>query len=145
MDLWEFSFINTLFLDVIFSKGLIFNLFEHLIDLFFALLLVYFSLKVEILTFFFSGRITFPWVPKFEVQFFELFVFLSPFEDSEDSLDKDESDSEDIVSTESLSDVKNSILNFFFVDDLPEISSFNEWLLVKIEKQKDYMLIEWTK
>ena len=62
-----------------------------------------------------------------------------------DSLDKDESDSEDIVSTESLSDVKNSLLDFFFVDDLPEISSFNEWLLVKIEKQKDYMLIEWTK
>ena len=56
---------------------------------------------------------------------------MSPFEDSEDSLDKDESDSEEIVSTESQSDAKNSVLDFFFVDELPEISSFNKQLLKK--------------
>ena len=70
---------------------------------------------------------------------------MSPFEDSEDSLDKDESDSEEIVSTESLSDAKKSFLGFIFVDILPEISSFNEWLRIKIEKGKDDMLIEWAK
>ena len=55
---------------------------------------------------------------------------MSPFEDNEDSLEKDESDYEEMVSSESLSDTKNSFLDFFFVDDLPEISSFNEQLQV---------------
>ena len=70
---------------------------------------------------------------------------MSPFEDNEDSLDEDESDCEEMISSESLSDTKNSFLDFFFVDDLPETSSFNERLREKIEKQKDKMLIEWTK
>ena len=78
-------------------------------------------------------------VPKFEVQFLN---FLFPFEDIEDSLDEDVSGCEEMVSTESLFDAKNSLLDFFFVDDLPEISSFNERLRIKIEKQKDDMLIE---
>ena len=39
MDLWQFTFINTLFLDGIYSEVVLFNLFECLIDLFFVPLL----------------------------------------------------------------------------------------------------------
>ena len=66
--------------------------------------------------------------------FLNFLFLLSPFEDIEDSLGKDISDCEEIVSFQSLSDAKDSFANFFFVDDLPEISSFNEQFQEEIEK-----------
>ena len=143
MDLWEFSFTNALFLDGKYSKGLLSKLFELLIDFVFVPL-------PDFGLFFFKGRSyvlkgNFCFSTKIWSSIFELFLFLFPLEDNEDSLDKDESDSEEVVSSESLSDTKNSFLDFFFVDNLPKTCSFNERLREKIEKQKDKMLIEWTK
>ena len=77
--------------------------------------------------------------------FWTFCFFLSPFEDSEDSLEEDDYNSEEIVSTESLSVAKKSCLDLFFVDNLPKMSSFNERLQEKVEKWKDDMFIEWAK
>ena len=70
---------------------------------------------------------------------------MSPLDDIDDSLDKDVSNSEQMNSSQSLSDVKDSLLDFFLVEDLPNKSSFNEQLREEIEKWKDEMFIEWTK
>ena len=59
--------------------------------------------------------------------------FLPPFEDTEDSLDKEVSDCGEMGSSKSISDTKDSILDFLD-DNLPNISSFIEQLQEEIEK-----------
>ena len=148
MDLWEFSFTNILFLDGIDSEELLLNLFEDLIDWIFVPLLdfgLFFCKGIYFFHFLFGDDNFCFSIKSCSLIFWTFCSFFSLFDDYEVSLDKHESDSEEMVSTESLSDAKNSFLYFFFVDDLPEKISFNERLRVKIEKQKVNMLVEWTK
>ena len=58
---------------------------------------------------------------------------MSQFEDIEDSLDKDVLACEEMDSSESLSDAKDSLLDFFD-DNLPSIISLKEQLQEEIEK-----------
>ena len=53
---------------------------------------------------------------------------MSLFEDSEDSLDEDESDCEEMVSSESLSDTKNSFLDLFLYQWLTW-NKFIQWTI----------------